>query len=298
MDEKVFVVFNPFSGKGRGASLVQPVLAAFGEGGPVEHALTQKAGDEARLTAEAIARGFRRIVAVGGDGTWSNVGNAIVGGGRADVTLGLVAGGTGCDLAKSLGIPARDVRASARIVREGRARRIDVGRIEGKCFLNVAGFGYDIAVIEDSWNVRWLRGDLVYLYCALRQMRRFPGFPVEIVADGQPLGRHELLMLVLANARVFGGGFQIAPQAALDDGRLDGVAFSNMGLLRRLGIMGSLLRGTHAASPEVKSSRAASYLLRFEKPPAYETDGEWNQAKSAELEVCVLPAALAVSVPG
>jgi diacylglycerol kinase (ATP) len=297
LDEKIFVVFNPFSGKGRGASLVQPVLAAFAGAGVVEHGLTQKAGDEGRLTREAIGRGFKRIVAVGGDGTWSNVGNAIVACAAPDVTLALVAGGTGCDLAKSLGVPARDVRASARVAREGRTRRIDVGRIEGRCFLNIAGFGYDIAVIEDSWNVRWLRGDAVYLYCALRQMRRFPGFAVEIFADGKPLGRHELLMLVLANARVFGGGFQIAPQAALDDGQLDGVAFSNMGLLRRLSIMGSLLRGTHGASPEVSASRAASYRLRFEKPPAYETDGEWNQAKSAELEVELLPQALAVSVP-
>ena len=297
MDEKIFVVFNPFSGKGKGASLVRPVLAAFAEGGPVEHALTQKAGDEARLASEAIARGFHTIVAVGGDGTWSNVGGAIVRAKSDGVALGLIAGGTGCDLAKSLGIPVGDISACARIVREGRTRRIDVGRVEDRCFLNIAGFGYDIAVIEDSWRVRWLRGDLLYLYCALRQLHRFPGFPVEIEADGRALGRRELLMLVLANARVFGGGFQIAPQAVLDDGRLDGMAFSNMGLLRRLAILVRLLRGTHERSPEVQASRAARYRLRFDTPPAYETDGEWNQAKSAELTVEVLPEALAVRVP-
>jgi len=290
-------VLNPFSGKGRGASLVEPVLAAFREGGPVEHALTERAGDEARLAREAIGRGFKRIVAVGGDGTWSNVGGAIVAAGASDVALGLVAGGTGCDLAKSLGIPAKDVRQSARIVREGRTQRIDVGRIEGRHFLNIAGFGYDIAVIEDSWKVRWLSGDLVYLYCALRQLHRFPGFPVEIEADGRALGRRELLMLVIANARVFGGGFRIAPQAALDDGQLDGLAFANMGLLRRLAILIRLLRGTHQASPEVWAARAARYVLRFDAPPAYETDGEWNQAKSAELLVEVLPRALALKVP-
>ena len=48
----------------------------------------------------------------------------------------------------------------------------------------MAGFGFDIAVIEDSWEVRWLAGDLLYLYCALRQLGSFPGFPVEIEADG------------------------------------------------------------------------------------------------------------------
>lgn len=297
MDDKVFVVINPFSGKGRGASLVQPVLAAFGEGGPVEHALTEKAGDEARLAREAIGRGFKSIVAVGGDGTWSNVGGAIVAAGAADVTLGLVAGGTGCDLAKSLGIPAKDVRACARIVRQGRTQRIDVGRIEGRHFLNIAGFGYDIAVIEDSWKVRWLSGDLVYLYCALRQLRRFPGFPVEIEADGRALGRRELLMLIVANARVFGGGFKIAPRAALDDGQLEGMVFANMGLPRRLAILLRLMRGSHEASAEVTAWRAARFQLRFAAPPAYETDGEWNQARSAELTIEVVPRALALRVP-
>lgn len=296
MDDRVFVVFNPFSGKGRGAALVQPVLAALGAGGPVEHAFTQKAGDEARLAGEAVAHGFKRIVAVGGDGTWSNVGNALIRTG-SDAALGLIAGGTGCDLAKSLGIPARDIAACAAIVRGGRVRRIDAGRIEDKYFLNIAGFGFDIAVIEDSWRVRWLQGDLVYLYCALRQMRRFPGFPVEIEADGAALGRHELLMLVIANARVFGGGFQIAPAAELDDGRLEGMAFANMGFFRRLAILSALMQGRHTASPEVRATRAARYRLRFERPPAYETDGEWNQASSAEITVEAVPGALPVLVP-
>lgn len=297
MGEKLFVVINPFSGKGRGGALKDAVLQAFSEGGPVEHALTGRAGDEARLAAEAIARGFKTIVAVGGDGTWSNVGDAILRSGAGDVALGLVAAGTGCDLAKSFGIPARDLPACARVVRAGRTLRIDAGRIEGRHFLNVAGFGYDIAVIEDSWRVKWLKGDLVYLYCALRQLHRFPGFPVEIEVDGRALGRRELLMLIVANGRVFGGGFRIAPGASLEDGLLDGMAFGNMGLLRRLLILVGLLRGTHAGSPDVAASRAASYRFRFAAPPAYEIDGEWTQAKSAELLVEVVPRALALRVP-
>ena len=65
MSDTVFVVFNPASGKGRGARLVEPVLAALSAGGPVEHGLTASAGDEARLAREAVGRGFTTIVAVG-----------------------------------------------------------------------------------------------------------------------------------------------------------------------------------------------------------------------------------------
>ena len=298
MPDPVFVVFNPASGKGRGAALVAPVQAALAAGGPVEHALTAAPGDEARLAREAVARGFSTIVAVGGDGTWGGVANGILQSGAADrVSLGLVPGGTGCDLAKSLGIPQRDVAGCARIVREGATRAIDVGRIEDRYFVNVAGFGFDIAVIEDSREVRWLRGSLLYVYCALRQMRRFPGFPVSMAIDGGPERRAEMLMLVFANARVFGGGFQIAPEADLADGRLDAVSFANMPLRRRLPIMVKLLRGTHRGDPAVEAVRGRSFRLRFESPPAYETDGEWNRARAADLVVETVPAALRVRVP-
>lgn len=122
MDEPVYVVFNPHSGKGRGAQFVAPVLQGLSGARGLEHGLTLGPGDEARLAEEAIRRGFRRIVAVGGDGTWSNVGNAILRTG-APVALGLVPGGTGCDLAKTLGIPpATWAPAAGSCSREGRVR--------------------------------------------------------------------------------------------------------------------------------------------------------------------------------
>jgi len=296
--EDLFVVVNPASGKGRGARLAEPVLAALEKatGRRPGHALSARAGDEIGVARDAIAQGHRRLVAVGGDGTWSNVANAILRSGQ-EVALGLVAGGTGCDLAKSLGIPAQDPEKAAGVAAAGHTRRIDVGTVESRHFLNVLGFGFDIAVIEDSWKVRWLRGSPLYLYCALRQLYRFPGFAVEMTTDGEAARRQDMLMLVIANARVFGGGFQIAPAADLGDGQLDAVAFANMPVRRRLPIMVSLLRGTHAAAPEVRTGRAASFRLRFDGPPAYETDGEWNRAASSELAVGTRPAALRVLVP-
>jgi diacylglycerol kinase (ATP) len=293
----IFVVFNPHSGKGRGAQFVAPVLDALGgDGQKVAHALTARPGEEVDLAARAAAQGYRTIVAVGGDGTWSNVGNAILRSGRR-VRLGLVPGGTGCDLAKSLAIPARDLRGCAQIILAGHLRTIDVGRIEERYFLNIAGFGYDVAVLEDSWSVRYLEGELLYLYCALRQLGSFPGFPVELGCDGAPPRPREMLMLIFANARVFGGGFQVAPHADLADGQLDAIAFGNMGLWARLGVMRRLRAGSHLRSPHLESLRGRSFQLRFPSPPAYETDGEWNRAASEQITVESVPRALDVLAP-
>ncbi len=267
------------------------------EGAPrLEHALTRGPGDEARLATEAIARGFRRIVAVGGDGTWSNVANAILRTG-VPAKLGLVPGGTGCDLAKTLGIPPRDVQACCRIVLAGHSRSIDVGRVEDRYFLNIAGFGYDVAVLEDSWSVSYLEGSALYVYCALRQLRSFRGIAVTAEADGRALGERAMLMLIVANCRIFGGGFHIAPHADPADGRLEAVAFGNMGFGARLGVLLRLLRGRHLSHPKVEAISTSRLVCRFEAPPSYETDGEWNRARSAELVVEAVPRALSVLVP-
>jgi diacylglycerol kinase (ATP) len=300
--EPVYVVFNPHSGRGRGAALVEPVLAALrrdGDGAMVEHGLTQKAGDEAVLAREAVRRGFRTIVAVGGDGTWSNTAQALIGA-DTEVRLGLVPGGTGCDFARTLGIPQKDVAACAAILRAGHTRLVDVGRVEDRYFLNIVGFGYDVAVLEDSWTVPWLAGSALYTYCAVKQLGRFPGFEVAL-RDGDggatQAPARRLLMLIVANARVFGGGFRIAPQAELEDGLLDAVAIGDAPFFGRLALMRQLMRGTHGANPSVSVARGPSFQLAFAAPPAYETDGEWQRAASAELTVAAVPRALRVLAP-
>ena len=235
-------------------------------------------------------------MAVGGDGTWSNVGDAILRSG-VPAHLALVPGGTGCDLAKTLGIPPRDVAACCRIVLNGHSRAIDVGKVEDRHFLNIVGFGYDVAVLEDSWNVSYLEGSALYLYCAVKQLGSYRGFRVRIEADGQAVREREMMMLIVANARIFGGGFKIAPQADPADGKLDAVAFDNMGLGGRVEAMVRLLLGTHGAHSKVETFTTARLVCRFDEPPTYETDGEWNRARSAELVIEARPRALSVLVP-
>ena len=235
-------------------------------------------------------------MAVGGDGTWSHVAGAILDSGEA-VELALVAGGTGCDFAKSLGIPARDLAAAARTALFGVTRAVDVGRIENRWFLNVAGFGLDIAVLERSWTVRWLSGDLVYPWCAVQEVFAYDGFEASLRRDGDPAERRDLVMLILANARQFGGLFPIAPQADLEDGQIDAIGFSNCGPVGRVTLLGRLLAKRHQTDPRVFSRRFSRLHLSFATAPTYETDGEWNRALGTELEVCCFPKALRVLVP-
>jgi diacylglycerol kinase (ATP) len=189
------------------------------------------------------------------------------------------------------------VPLTARLAVAGPDTRVDVGRIEDHYFLNIAGFGFDIAVLEDVARIPLLRGDALYVYSALRQLGRYAGIEIGISSAARRRDRLRHLMLIVANARHFGGAFHIAPDASLSDGLLDAVSLHDSGLLGRLRLFASAMRGTHVARPQVLVEQAASFTLRFPAPPAYETDGEYRRAASAELEVTCVPHALRVVVP-
>jgi diacylglycerol kinase (ATP) len=105
-------------------------------------------------------------------------------------------------------------------------------------------------------------------------------------------------MLIVANARNFGGAFAIAPGASLTDGMLDAVSILDASAARRISIFSAAIKGTHVTAPEVKVEQARAFTLDFDSPPAYETDGEYNRARSARVEITSLPAALRVVTPG
>ena len=294
--DRVCVIVNPAAGRGRGARALPAVRAAFAAAGITDLRESTAREGEALIAAQAIAEGCTTLVAVGGDGTWSNVANAIVHAG-ADTRLALIAAGTGNDFAKSTGAPARDPIATARLVVAGAEKRVDVGRIEERHFLNIVGFGFDVAVLESLTRRTWLRGEALYLWSALRMLGAYRGSTIDVRSPVRARGDVEHLILVIANARNFGGAFRIAPKASLTDGQLDAVAIRDASPLRRVRLFGAVVRGTHGHLPDVDVERSPSFTVRFPSPPAYEVDGEYRRAVSSTLEITSVPRALRLVVP-
>jgi diacylglycerol kinase (ATP) len=291
---RVCVIVNPAAGRGRGARALPAVREAFSAVGVSDVRTTEAREDERAVARRAIDEGFTTLVAVGGDGTWGNAANAILAS-RADVRLGLIAAGTGNDFAKTVGAPMNDLPLTARLsVSEGSDVRVDVGKIEDQLFLNIAGFGFDIAVLEDIPKIPVLRGDAVYIVSALRQIVGYGGVEIGVSTNAGDRGKLRHLMLVIANAKNFGGAFKIAPGASLSDGKLDAIAIYDAPALKRLGLFMAAVKGTHVSKPGVSVEQAAKFVLTFSAPPAYETDGEYRQAKASELEVSCVPGALRV----
>lgn len=292
MKDRVCVIINPASGRGRGRKAEPLIRAAFGAFGVTTFLHTSKRGDEAVLVKQAISEGFSTIVAAGGDGTWSNVGRAILreGAGQS-VSLALIAAGTGNDLAKSVGAPASEYETTATLVASGRFTRIDAGRIGDDFFLNSVGFGFDASVLATIEKMAWLRGSAVYTVAAMRQLFTYPGMSVT-TADADIPNRP--MMIIVANGGYLGGAFHIAPTATITDGMLDTVVISDMSPLARLKLFGAAMKGVHVNSPGVSTVRGTQITLQFDAPPACQRDGELDQLSETSVTLSCLPGALKV----
>lgn len=278
--------------------MIPELSARFAEFGVADIRPTSSKGNERQIADAAIREGVGTIVVVGGDGTTSNVANAILHS-SADVRLAVMPAGTGNDFAKVLGTARVDVGTIARLATGAADSRVDAGRIEDVFFLNCCGFGFDVAVLEQIGRAHWLRGNSVYLYTALSQLFRYPGVELALEANGHVNASTLHLLLVIANTEYFGGMFRIAPGASVTDGALDAVAIRDAAPLRRLLMLAAAAKGMHVTHEQCATRRASEFRISFPFIPSYETDGELHRATTSVLTVTSCPSALRViTAPG
>ncbi len=286
------LLVNPAAGKGRAAARADAVGRALAALGPVERFDSRAPGDEVRIAREAAERGARVLAVVGGDGSINRAASGLVAAGAA-TPLAIFSAGTGNDFAKSVDIPVDEIGAMVARVARGRTRDVDVGFVDDVLFVNAAGFGFGVAVLERMQRPGVLRGAAAYVGTALRALIGYRGFRARMTDEAEPRDR---LMLVFANGGYVGGAFHIAPGAALDDGLLDVVAIGNAPSLRRVSLFARALRGAHLGQGDVDHRRLDRVRVMFDTPPQFEVDGDLHRARNAEVVIRVHPKALRIVV--
>ena len=306
-----FVIFNPASGRGSGGRRVDVYCKLLNQAlEHVTYASTTRPGEERDLAEQALEEEYDVIVAVGGDGTWSNVADRLVASGRDDVALGILPSGTGNDFGRNFGYSLRDPQSAVRVLAEGHVRAVDVGRVdtlsasehqrdrwEPRHFLNLIGFGFDIAVIDAAKGARFLRGEALYKVAALQQLFRFPGLHARVESrEHEPRELHHL-MLTISNGRYFGGGFPIAPGARVDDGYLHACSIGDASGFTRMKLFSLAEKGRHDTSDRVTITGDKAFRLRFPEKPRFEMDGDLRTSKTEVVEVRSIPGALKILAP-
>lgn len=242
--------------------------------------------------ARRAAKDFSTVVAVGGDGTIHEVATGLMG---TNAKLGIIPAGTGNDFVKMLGIPPKDPLRAIPILEAGRTKRVDVGRIGERYFVNGLGVGLDGAVawrVFRSWRwpalARW-----IYLYSAVYEALCFRSSTLEITAPAWRVS-DTLLMVGASNGRYHGGDFLLAPHAEIDDGLFDVYMISDMLPWKRLVEIPKVRRGEHLSLPEVQIKRAPWIEIVSERPLLGHLDGEPVEFPAGKIQVELLPQALEV----
>ncbi len=256
----------------------------------------------ARELARTVALKYERIVAVGGDGTVSEVADGVLSSGRTELTIGVVPLGSGNDFARALGFG--DEEDTMRALGQGRRRLVDVMQIQcsgqGKPSMQhalqfvTAGVAAQCVKLTTPRLKRWLGARLAYSAGVIRALWQY-SFPVlRVTCDGEC--REEAFLFVCAsNTETFGGGMQLAPGAQLDDGQLEVTMVQRIGRWEALGHFGKLWRGTHVRHPKVNSRRAQAISIESSRPMEVAADGDlvgWTPAR-----IGVRPKAIAVLAP-
>ncbi len=291
MAAPVALIVNPAAGGGRAASVLPGVLAALAARGLDVRAAETAGLDDARELAAAAAQAGETVVTLGGDGLLGAVAGVLAG---TEAVVGILPGGRGNDFARCLGIPA-DPEAACDVVAAGRVKALDVGDVDGRTFVGIASCGFDSDANRIANESTVVKGNLVYAYAALRALAEWRPARFEVTVDGTETMAFTGYSVVAANSKAYGGGMFVAPNAELDDGRLDLVLTGRVTKRRFLANLPKVFKGTHIREPAVHVRRAANVLIAADRPFTVYADGD----PIAELPamVRIRPQALRVLVP-
>ena len=291
------LIANPISGKGKAKDVAEQGYAALTESGQQgQLVLTSASGDAKRFAYEAVSTGIQFVIACGGDGTLHEVANGIAT--VPDVTLGVLPCGRGNDFAAAVGIPLKPEAAIATLL-SGTPIRVDLGRcyqnsgqLKGGAvepepsltdnrqlttdnyFITIATCGYDTEVSRRAAKGTPLfAGTASYAYAAVETLFYYE--PPVVRLEGA-FGIHEgpLLLAATGITSRYGGGFQIVPNARIDDGLFDVCIVRPVSSLTVLRLLVTLFWGGHVSHPAVSMHQTQALKIETDTPMLLYADGE------------------------
>jgi diacylglycerol kinase (ATP) len=287
---EIRLVANPTAGGGRALRHASVAIRALHAAGlPCRLILPESAAATREATREAAADGAAALVACGGDGTVHTVLQELVG---TALPLGIIAGGSGDDIAAALGFPTGDsgeqmASALVRSLNGGGVRTIDLAHVrtaDGAVhyFLGVMSTGFDSNVNERA-NAMSRLGGHRYNVAIVRELASFRPLDYEVRIDG--VVHHAAGMLVsIGNGSRYGGGMLVCPDALMDDGILDVTWLGEVSKATFLRVLPTVFKGTHVQHPSVRTYRGRRIDVAAAGQIAY-ADGERLGPLPASIEV-------------
>jgi len=283
------IIVNPVSGGGKNKAIVDQIEALLRERGEECRLFpTESEGDGDRQARLAVESGCDAVVCVGGDGTLSEVVDAMANSGR---TLYIVPNGTGNDFARAFGLPKDPIEAFKAQL-DGEEALIDCGSLNGRAFLNVSGSGFDVEVLRKTEELKAIYpGEQAYTKAVLAVLGSYKAFETEIALDGGEFRPYKGTIVEIANGQYIGGGMRVAPKSSFQDGAFDVVLVDKVPRMMIPFLLPLFKLGLHVYLPIARVIRAKEIILRA-KGMVVNIDG--NLKKMDEAHYCIMEGALRV----
>lgn len=286
--QRTLLIVNP--GARSGEESVSDAFNRLLELGPV-FAFRVDESDAARDAILEFGGPETRVVLGGGDGTLSNLLDAVL---ESGSTLGVLPMGTANDFARSLNIPLKLAEAVEVIVADG-TRLVDVGEFNGETFLNAVGVGIGPEVTHEmDADSKGQLGVLAYPVTLLSVLRDAQPFEASLEIDDNEMVL-DCLQVTISNGIHYGGGMRVSDDARLDDGQLAVLCIRQQPAWQLAKHALALRNGSADELDGIEIYTGRRVRLRTETPMDVSADGEL--AGKTPLECRSRPRALRVFAP-
>ncbi len=277
------IIYNPTSGREIFRKQLGDVLAKLEIAGYETscHATTCE-GDATEAAKYAVERGFDLIIAAGGDGTLNEV-VAGISGFEKRPKIGLIPTGTTNDFARALHIP-RDIMAAVDIIIQGESIPVDVGVMNNRCFINIAGGGRMTELTYDvPSKLKTVLGQLAYYLKGIEMLPSIHSSRVRIEYDEQVLDE-EVMMFLVGLTNSVGGFEKLAPNSSINDGKFTLLILKKCNIAEFIRIVSLAIRGEHLNDPLVISTKAEKITVTSPEEVLLNLDGEYGGTLPATFE--------------
>ncbi len=265
------IIVNPLGGKGKTLKALETVENLFKANG-AEYTVhkTEYAGHATEIARELSLTPDTNLVVMGGDGSFHEVLCGIEN--FDNVTMGLVACGSGNDFIKKSGHPT-DVEGAVKVILEGKTGYVDFMELGNQRCLNVGGGGMDVDVLLKYSTVKRLKGKAAYYYSLLYTLLHTRFHNLRLTVDGQTKDM-SVFMIGVGNGGFIGGGIPICPNAVVDDGLLHIGYVSEMKKYKIVGRLLKFLSGKHVGTDWGGEFTGKEISIEALDDSRFELDGE------------------------
>ncbi|MBN2282142.1 MAG: diacylglycerol kinase family lipid kinase [Candidatus Marinimicrobia bacterium] len=284
MKNKFCVIINPKAGKGKTARKIPILKEYLGTlNGHQFDLFYSEYSTHAIKLAESHVKEYDAVIAMGGDGTINEVLNGVVGCGRV---MGIIPEGRGNDFARVINFH-EDIKETIDKIIRFQTETIDVGKIDGRYFMNGVGIGFDGFVNQRNFNRKVIKGPSSYYLSLLECLVLWKPMRMQITVDDREIPADAVFLTAIGNGKYCGGGLNLNPYAEINDGLLDLCVVNNISKTKIVRNLKRLKDGTVDSLDEVQIIKGKKIILtsRGKMPGHYDGELYFPESDQINLEV-------------